>query len=304
VPEQDIAALGPAQGPAVPVHCPIRDSLRRVLLWFVLLVLMLRKPNRTRQAWTLVLVLGALSLLLHAAEGYVNAHVVFYLHRHICTVICELLQALAMALAVLLAMSDLIALRHRLLRFLLVFFILFEAGAVAILPNAPVVLSTGVWIAVFGFFLLVFMIGHAILQALLRVCSDAGRRFFAGRASLRQAPPEFAPEPLEANGNAQRTKICPDGHTTNLLAWSAALSLLLGAGPLVAFAIIGSILSRSLQLQSTLEYFRLAVTLSQALLGPYFVLSWFLLLALFVPLYRERLSRCFGYPAGIEKVRR
>jgi hypothetical protein len=48
-------------------------------------------------------------------------------------------------------------------------------------------------------------------------------------------------------------------------------------------------------LQSTVEYFRLAVTLSEAVLGPYFVLFWFLLLALLVPLYRERLARSLGY---------
>ncbi|MBM4028420.1 MAG: hypothetical protein FJ280_23950 [Planctomycetes bacterium] len=254
---QDLGSLGPVQGPPITIHCPMKDSLRRVLLWFVLLALLLRKPNRNRQAWSLLLALGVLSVLLHAAEGYINAHIVFYLHRHVCTIICELLQALAMALAVLLAMADLIALRNRLLRFLLVFLILFEAGAAALFPNAPVVLTPGMWIALFGFFLLVFLVGHAVLQTLLRRL--AGRR---------------------------------------QLAWSAALSLLLGAGPLVAFAVLGAVLSRSLQLQSTMEYFRLAVTLSQALLGPYFVLFWFLLLALRVPLYRERLARCFGYPAG------
>ena len=267
--EQDIASLGPVQGPAVTVYCPIGDSLRRVLLWFVLFGLLLRKPNRTRQAWTLLLALGALSLLLHAAESYINAHIVFYLHRHICTVICELLQSLAVAMAVLLAVSDLITLRNRPLRFLLVFLVLFAAGAAAILPNAPVVLGAGTWIAVFGFFLLVFLVGHAILHTLLRVGSDAVRRFFP----------------------------CPDGHTTNRLAWSTAISLLLGAGPVVAFAVIGSILNRSLQLQSTIEYFRLAVTLSQAILGPYFVLFWFLLLGLLVPLYRQRLAQSFGYDA-------
>jgi len=237
-----------------------------VLLWFVLFGLLLRKPNRTRQAWALVLALAAVSLFLHAAQSYVNAYVVFYLHRHICTIICELLQALAAALAVLLAMSDLISIRNRFLRFLLVFLILFEAGAVAIFANAPVVLTAAVWIAVYGFFLFVFLIGHAILHTLLRWL--IGRRQFA---------------------------------------WSVALSLLLGAGPILAFAIVGSILNRSLQLQSTIEYFRLAVTLSQAILGPYFILFWFLLLALLAPLYRERLARSFGYPLAaprpdVEKV--
>lgn len=259
VAQQDIGALGPAQGPAVTACCPLRDSLRRVLLWLVLLGLLLRKPNRTRQAWSLVLALGAVSLFLHAAESYINTHVVFYLHRHICTMICESLQALAAALAVLLAGSDLIALRNRLLRFLLVFLILFETGAVAIFANASVVLSTAIWITVFGFFLFVFMTGHAILHALLRK--------LVGRP----------------------------------LGWSAALSLLLGTGPILAFALAGAILNQSLHVQSTIEYFRLTVTLSEAILGPYFVFFWFLLLALLVPLYRERLARSFGYAARADQ---
>ena len=270
--QQDIGALGSAQGPAVTTYCPLRDSLRRVLLWLVLFGLLLRKPNRTRQAWTLLPALALVSLFLYAAETYINAHIIFYLHRHICTIICESLQAFAAALAVLLAISDLIAVRRRLLRFLLVFLILFEAGAVALFANAPVVLSAGMGIALYGFFLIVFMIGHALLHALLRVGGHVVRRCSS----------------------------CPDGHTTNLLAWSTTLSLLLGVGPVLAFALVGSILSRSPQLQSTIEYFRLVVTLSEALLGPYFVFFWFLLLALRIPLYRERLARSFGYAVPAE----
>ena len=258
--EQDIGSLGPVQGPAVAAYCPISDSLRRVFLWFLLFVLLLRRSNRTPQAWTLVLALGALSLILHAAECHINAHVTFYLHRHICTMICELLQSLAGAITVLLAVSDRITLRNRPLRFLLVFLILFAAGAAAILPNAPVVASAGVWVAVFGFFLFVFMIGHAILQVLLR--------WLVGR---------------------------------HRLAWSTGISLLLGASPILAFALVGSILNRSIQLQSTTESFRFAVTLSQAILGPYFVFFWFLLLALLVPLYRQRLAQSFGYALTAEQ---
>jgi hypothetical protein len=254
VAEQDIGSLGPARGPAVPAYCPIGDSLRRVFLWLVLFALLLRKPNRTRQAWTLVLALGAISLILHAAESHINAHVIFYLHRHICTIICELLQSLAVAIAVLLAVSDRITLCNRPLRFLVVFLILFAAGAAAILPNASVVAGASVWVAVVGFVLFVFLIGHAILQALLRWLVSRRR-----------------------------------------LAWSTGISLLLGASPILAFAVVGSFLNRSLQLQSTIESFRFAVTLSQAILGPYFVLFWFLLLGLLVPLHRQRLAQCFGY---------
>lgn len=80
-----------------------------------------------------------------------------------------------------------------------------------------------------------------------------------------------------------------------LLAWSDGISLLLGIAPTIAFAMAGAILSRSVYLLSTLEALRMVITLSHAVLGPYLVLFWFLLLALWVPLYRERLSRAFGY---------
>jgi hypothetical protein len=268
VAKYDIGSLGPAEGSAVPIDIPIRDSFRSVFLWFVLLTLLLRKPNWNRQAWAIVLALGAVFLILRTAQSYVNAHVLFYVERHICSILCEMLRSLAGAIAVLLAMSDLIVLRNRLFRFLLVFLILFAAGAGAIYVNQPIIANSAVWIAVFGVFLLLFLIGHAIFRTLLRVGSDTVRRFSSPR---------------------------PHARTTNLLAWSAGISLLLGITPVIAFAIAGSILSRSVYLLSTLEVLRMVITLSHAVLGPYLVLFWFLLLALWVPLYRERLARAFGY---------
>lgn len=168
----------------------------------------------------------------------------------------------------LLAISDRILLRNRVFRFLLVFVILFAAGAGAIYVNQPIIADSAVWIAVFGVFLLLFLIGHAIFCALLRVGNDAVRRLSSPR---------------------------PDARPTNLLAWSAGISLLLGIAPALAFAIAGPILSRSVYLLSTLEALRMIITLSHAVLGPYLVLFWFLLLALWAPLYRERLARAFGY---------
>jgi hypothetical protein len=268
VAKYDIGSLGPAEGSAVPIDIPIRDSFRSVFLWFVLLALLLRKPNWNRQAWAIVLALGAVFLILRTAQSYVNAHVLFYVERHICSILCEMLRSLAGAIAVLLAMSDLIVLRNRLFRFLLVFLILFAAGAGAIYVNQPIIANSAVWITVFGVFLLLFLIGHAIFRTLLRVGSDTVRRFSSPR---------------------------PHARTTNLLAWSAGISLLLGITPVIAFAIAGSILSRSVYLLSTLEVLRMVITLSHAVLGPYLVLFWFLLLALWVPLYRERLARAFGY---------
>jgi hypothetical protein len=238
----------------VVANCPIGASVRRVWVWFLLFALLLRKPNRSLPAWAVALVLGVVSVILHIAQDYINAHIIFYLDRHICTVICEMLQALAVSLAVLLAVSDLIPFRNRLLRFLLILLILLAAGAVAILPNAPIVAGPVALVALFGFFLLTFLIGHVLLRTLLGWLAGPRR-----------------------------------------LAWSAVAALLLGIAPVLAFAIVGSILNRSMQLQSTTIAFRSATTISEAFLGPYFVLFWFLLLALLVPLYRQRLAQSFGY---------
>ncbi len=229
-----------------------------MFVWFLLFALLLRKPNGTRQAWTLVLALGAVCLVLHVGQSYINAHIIYYLHRHICTVICELLQALAVALAVLLALSDLIRLRNRSLRFLLVFLILFAVGSAAILANAPIVLGPGVLATLFGIFLFLFLTGHALLHGLLGWL--AGPRW---------------------------------------LGWCAGIALVLGLAPVLALAVVGSILNRSIHLQSATIAFRSAATMSEAVLGPYFVFFWFLLLALLVPLYRRRLAQCFGYPTEV-----
>ncbi len=164
---QDFGSLGPARGSPVSINCPVGDALRSVLLWLVLLALLLRPSNRNRQAWALVPALGAIFLILHVAESSINAHTIFYLHRHMCTILCEMLRTLAGAIAVLLALSDLLP-RRRLLRFAAVFLVLFAAGATAILLNAPVVSRPPVWITLFGLFLLAFLLGHAILRTLLR----------------------------------------------------------------------------------------------------------------------------------------
>jgi hypothetical protein len=257
--QQDVGTLGPREGSAVTVDCPLGDSLRQVFVWFLLFALLLQKNNRTRQAWSVVLALAAVSLVFHVAQNYINTHIVYYLDRYRWTGICESLQALAAALAVLLAVADRITLRNRVLRLLLVFGILFTTGAASILLNPPVVGSTDVWIAKCAFYLLVFLIGHAVLHTLLRRLS--GRRE---------------------------------------LMWTMVTALVIGVGPLLAFPVILRILSRFSPFLSTWVTFREAMTRVEAITGPYFVLFWFLLLALLVPLHRQRLAQSFGYsvPTG------
>ncbi len=258
VAKYDIGTLGPALGPAVLVDSPLLDSLRSVVLWLVLLGLLFRKPNWNRQAWAIVPALGAIFLIFRAVESQVSVGIGYYWDRDADEILFEMLRWLAGALAVLFALADLIPFRNRLWRFLLVFLILFGAGAAALSINTPIVATSKVWIVVFGIFLLLFLLGHTILRALL-----------AALTGPRQ------------------------------LTWAARVSLLLGAAPLLVCAAIGLILSRSNPYSgSALAAIFRVVNLSQAILGPYFVLSWFLLLGLLVPLYCRRLAQCFGYSVG------
>ncbi len=117
-----------AEGEPVITSCPLKDCLRRVLLWFVLFVLLLRKPNRTRQAWTVLLPLAAIYAALGVVESRLTCRGLFYSTLHDCSMLFESLRTLAVALAVLLAIADRITVRNRALRLLLVFGILFTDG--------------------------------------------------------------------------------------------------------------------------------------------------------------------------------
>jgi hypothetical protein len=139
-----------------------------VYLWFVLFALLMRRSNRTGHAWTILLPLLAIHLILHIAEREINSYVIFHLHMYICSQICELLRFLALGLAVLLTVSDLLKVRSRLLRFILVFLILFCTGIAGILLNAPRILNASVLTILFGLFLLIFMVGLRIVLGVLR----------------------------------------------------------------------------------------------------------------------------------------
>ena len=57
------------------VNCPVGDSLRSVAGWFVVvLLLLLRKANRVKEAWTLLIPLVVVYLALAVAERQLNAY--------------------------------------------------------------------------------------------------------------------------------------------------------------------------------------------------------------------------------------
>jgi len=166
---RNIESVASVEGPPTVVECPLEDSLRSVYPLFVLCgLLLLRRVTRTRAAWALLLPLAAIYLASSIGESVVSHLARWYVTPSICSTLCEMLRALALGLAFLLALSDLIRVRPRLLRFLLTWVVIFLVGAAAISLNTPFAADNSAWIAVFGLFLLIFRLGLSLIAALLR----------------------------------------------------------------------------------------------------------------------------------------
>jgi hypothetical protein len=260
---RDLGSLGPAEGPPISVPCALSDSLRSVYLWFVLGgLLLLRRANRTKAAWAVVLPLLAVYGILHVVEGTVNSHSLWSVTPFLCSLGCEMLRSLALGLAVLLTLSDRIKVRSRVLRAALTFVVLVVAGSAAVVLNAPLssvrsarptlFLSPVNWSIVFGVVVLTFMIGQSIISAVLR-------RLTGARA----------------------------------LPWCARVCFALGAASILV--LVGTkLLIVEARLMSNQQSLFAAGALLGSLLGPYLVFFWFVLLALRSPFYRQRFANCFG----------
>jgi len=255
VASQNLGPLGPRDGPAVPVECSVGDSLRSVAGWFVLvLLLLLRKANRLRAAWALLIPLVALYLALAIAERALNAYLIFHYHQYICSTIADLLRYLAVSLAIVLAIADRLEIPWRPVRFVLVFLLLLLCGDVQVAINAWPFLQPGQWATFFVAFLFLFMVGHSLVHAVLRRCFKPARFRW----------------------------------------WYPGFCLVFGLVPLLVLGAIEFYPRHSAQLQSSLELYRVVVVWTSAITLPYLVFYPFILLALRSPLYRERLARAFG----------
>jgi hypothetical protein len=255
VASQNIGSLGPRDGPVVPVVCPIGDSLRSVAGWFVLvLLLILRKANRLKAAWTLLVPLIVIYLALAVAERQLNAYLVFHYHQYICSALADLLRYFALSLAILLAIADCLDIPWRLLRFVLVSFFLLLCADVQVGTNGWPFLDSGKLAIIFAVILFLFMVGHSLVHAVLRRCFKPARFRW----------------------------------------WYPGFCLVFGLVPLLVLGVIEFYPRHSVQLQSAMELYRVAVVLTSAITLPYLVFYAFILLALRSPFYRDRFARAFG----------
>jgi hypothetical protein len=260
---QDLGALGLRAGEPLRLSCPPGDALRGIVGWVpLLLLLLLRKANRTRQIWAVLLPTLALYLVFGVAERTLNAYLVFHYHQYICSVIADLMRFLAVSLALVVAVADLLTPPWRWLRFLVLYFLLFLATNLQIASNAWPFLSASAWTAFFAVFLLIFLTGHGVVTAVLRhwVGAERFRTFYAG------------------------------------------FCVVAGTVPLLILAAVEWKLSRSMQLSSTTERFRIIVVLASALSLPWLVYSGYVLLAARNSVCGERLTRAFGLPLAERKA--
>jgi hypothetical protein len=217
-------------------------------------VLLLRKANRLKAAWTLLIPLVVIYLALAVAERQLNAYLVFNYHQYICSALADLLRYLALSLAILLAIADCLDILWRLLRFVLVFLFLLLCADVQVGTNEWPFLDAGKWAIIFAVILLLFMVGHSLVHAVLRRCFKPARFRW----------------------------------------WYGGFCLVFGLVPLLVLGVIEFYPRHSVQLQSSMELYRVVVVLTSAITLPYLVLSAFILLALRSPFYRERFAQAFG----------
>jgi hypothetical protein len=201
-----------------------------------------------------VVPLVAIYLLLAVIERQLNAYFVFHYHQYICSALANLLRYFALSLALLLAIADRLTIPWRPLRFILVFLFLLLCADVQIASNEWPFLDSGKWAIIFGIMLFLFMVGHGLVHAVLRRWVKPARFRW----------------------------------------WYGGFCLVFGSVPLLTLGVVEACLSRSMQLSSTMEQFRVVVVLTSAISAPYLVFFSFILLALRSSLYRERLANSFG----------
>jgi hypothetical protein len=217
--------------------------------------LLLRKPNRTLRAWAILLIpLAILGAILGLAERSLNNFFVFNLHQYLCSMTCDLLRVFALSVAVYLAISDLMTIANRLVRFLLRFLVVFFVAGISISRSGWPIGTPHIVLLVFGLLLAAMLIGHAVVAFVLRIAAR--------------------------------------GRSVGW--WYTGFCVVFGLVPMLTCGIIAWRSDAVGQLHSTLEVLRISILVSAAFCLPYFALFWLAVPALFDPVYAGRWEKAFG----------
>ena len=258
VPSQDIGRLGPKQGEPATVQMPLSDAGRGAFLWLVLVGLLILCPaNRTRHVWSLFFMTVGICVFLQAIEYGLSRFFIFHLHIKFCSVMSEALQFLAVSWAILLCVSHWIRTRFAFVRFIWLLVVLVGLGCIAALLNPWTFLPGTIYPLLYCVCVCIFWTGHAVVRYVIK-------KLISPRRYMR---------------------------------WLTAWCLFIGWVPILALGTIQYVLSRSVQLQSTMELFRMSIFFCSLLCIPYAISACFLLFAGNNTFWKERLDRCFELPS-------
>ena len=257
VPCQDIGGFGPKRGELSTVQMPLSDACRGAFLWLVLIGLLILYPaNRTHHAWSLFFITTGICVFVQAIEYGLSRFFLFHWHINFCSVMSEALQFFAVSWAILLCVSHRVKTRFAFIRFLLLLVILVGLGCVAAWLNPWIFLPRIIYPLLYCVCVCIFWTGHAVIRYVIKKLVSP-RRY---------------------------------------MLWFTVWCLFTGWIPILVLGTTQYVLSRSVQLQSTMELFRVSIFFCSLLCIPYAVSACFLLLAGNSAFWRERLDCCFGLP--------
>jgi hypothetical protein len=236
---------------------PLSDAGRGAFLWLILLgLLVLCSANRTHHAWSLFFMTIGISVFIQAIEHGLSRFFLFHWHINFCLVMSEALQFFALSWAILFCVSHWIRTRFAFIRFILLLAILVGLGCIAALLSSWTFLPGVMYPLLYCVCACIFWTGNAVVRYVIKKLISPG---------------------------------C-------YMLWYTAWCLFIGWVPILIIGTTQYVLSRSVQLQSTMELFRISIFFCSILCIPYAIFAFFLLLTGNSTFWRERLHCCFELP--------
>jgi hypothetical protein len=258
VPCQEIGKLGPKQGEPATVQMPLSDAWRGAFLWLLLIGLLILYPAN-RTHYAWSLFFMTVGICVFVQAIEYGLSRFFLFHWHIN--FCSVMSEALQFFAV--SWAILLCLSHWIrTRIAFIRFVL-------LLVTMVVLGCIAAWLCPWTF------LPGAVYPLLYCVCVCI---FWTGHAVARYVIRLISPR--------------------RYMRWFTAWCLTIGWVPILVLGTTQYVLSRSVQLQSTMELFRVSIFFCSLLCLPYAIYACFLLLAGNSTFWRERLDRCFELPCS------